>query len=615
MTEVKIDEIEYLKNVKLGLDYSKERSIIRVWAPSQEAIDLCLYESFDSQKKTIYQMVKNEYGVFEYSLEGDFDGYFYTYLIADDEVVDPYSYASSANSKRSAIIDLAKSNPEGFEDHDIPFNDRDKAIIVEAHVADLTIDESSGAEHRGLFLGSAEIGTKYNNISTGLDHFKELGISHIHLLPITDYLTVNEVKPLVKYPDNYNWGYDQELYNNLEGSFSTDANDPYSRIREFKTLVKNFHENGMSIVMDVVYNHTFRTVDSPFNVIEPNYYYRMQDGFFSNGSGCGNEFASETPMGRKFIVESLCYLAKEYKVDGFRFDLMALTDIDTIMLAKEKLEEINPNILIYGEPWMALSSPLAYEKQIVIGAQKNKGFSIFNPFFRDAIKGDNDGSGRAFIQGEYYHNRNIRNGILGSIGLEDGDESSFAHPLESINYFNAHDNLIFYDKLKKSGIEEASIKDMTYMAFSLLLTSQGLAFFHAGNSFLRSKKGNHNSYNAPSYINGIDWSLKEKNYDLFVKIKNLIEMRKQLGIFNFKTSDEVRENISFVKGLKDSMIAYTINKEDKKYLILHNFSKDKEAVKLTDMKEAKLIWSGDFCEQDIINYEIDGYSTNIYEVK
>lgn len=611
MTEVK----NYLDNVKLGLTYTPDSSTIRVWAPSQDNIKLCLYENYSIQKRTEYEMEKNIYDVFEYTLNGDMEGNFYTFLIGNQEVVDPYSFASSANSKRTAIIDLRKSNPEGFETHNIPYNDKDKAIIVETHVADISIDISSGSDNRGLFLGSSQEGTKFNEYSTGIDHFKELGVTHVHLLPVTDYLTVNELKPLSQYPNNYNWGYDQELYNNIEGSFSTSPNDPYSRIREFKTFVQNYHNNGMSIVLDVVYNHTFRTKDSPFNVIEPNYYYRLDKGYFSNGSGCGNEFASETQMGRKFIIDSLCYLAKEYKIDGFRFDLMALTDIDTIMQAKEKLKEINPNILFYGEPWMALTTPLSYEKQIVIGAQKNKDFAIFNPFFRDAIKGDNDGGEKGYIQGEYYYKRNIQNGIIGSVGLSNNKGESFANPIESINYFNAHDNLIFYDKLVKSGVKENEIKDITYMAFSLLLTSQGIPFFHSGNTFLRNKKGNHNSYNASSDVNGIDWSLKEKNYDLFIKIKELISLRKELGIFNLTTEKEVRENIVFLNNLKDSLIAFTIKKETEKYLIIHNFANTPENIPMFEnMEKLNLIWNNKKVDEIVSTIEIEKYSTNIYKI-
>lgn len=607
---------EIYSDKQLGLIYTKEFSIFRVWAPTQKKVSLCIYDDVYTFQRKIFEMKKDSDGVFEYQIDEDLEGKFYTYLVKDSEVCDPYSFATSANSIRSAIIDLKKSNPYGFENHKIPYNDKDKAIIVETHVSDISINENSNAKHRGLFLGASEIGTKYNNVKTNIDHFEELGVTHVHLLPVTDYITVNELKPLVKYPNNYNWGYDQELYMNIEGSFSTNPNDPYSRIREFKTLVKNFHEKGMSIVLDVVYNHTFKTFDSIFNTLVPFYFYRMNNEEFSNGSGCGNELASEKPMVRKFIVDSLLYLAKEYKIDGFRFDLMALTDIDTIELVIKKLREYNPNILIYGEPWMALPSTLNYEKQINIGSQKDKQFAIFNPFFRDAMKGDNDGSIRGYLQGEYYNKLAIQQGIAGSIAMDD-IETNFKNPIESINYFNAHDNLIFYDKLVKSGVENELIKPLTYMAFSILLTSQGLPFFHSGNSFLRTKKLNHNSYNAPSDVNGIDWSLKEKNYDLFLKIKELIKLRKDLGIFNMTTGDEVRKNLHFIDNLKDYLIAYIIKKNDQSYLILHNVSRNKEIIKKEDVTEKddlNIIFSNGFTNQIVNKIEVDAYTTNIYKI-
>lgn len=604
-------------NEELGLIYSKERSTFRVWSPSNEKITLCIYNDSKVQSREEYEMIKDDNDIFNYTLDGDHEGKFYTYLVDNREVVDPYSFASSSNSKRTAIVDLSKSNPEGFLEHSIPFNDKDEAIIVETHVADISIDKSSGATYPGLFNGASESGLLYNGVKTGIDHFEELGVTHVHLLPVTDYLTVDENKPLSKYPNNYNWGYDQELYNNIEGSFATNPDDPYSRIKEFKQLVKNYHEKGMSVVLDVVYNHTFRTFDSCFNVLEPGYYYRLNaDGSFSNGSGCGNELASEKPMVRKFIVESLCYLAKEYKIDGFRFDLMALIDIDTIKIAMERLKKINPNIFIYGEPWMALGSPLAYDKQILIGSQKNHGFAIFNPFFRDAIKGDNDGSVKGYIQGEYYIKPQIEEGIAGSVGIHNTD-SAFASPLETINYFNAHDNLIFNDKLIKSNVNKEDLKDLTYIAFSILLTSQGLPFFHSGNSFMRTKKLNHNSYNASSDINGIDWSLKEKNYDLFTKIKNLIALRKELGIFNLKTEAEIRNKLKFVDGLKNYIIAYRINKENDNYLIVHNVSNNNEEFELERFglsNDINIIWENENKNVIVNSIKLSKYSTNIYKI-
>lgn len=604
-----------ISNKKQGLTYSSKGSIFRVWAPSKNSIRLAIYKNQYTQFREEYEMVKDNDGCFELYIEGDLESQYYTYLVGENEIADPYSFASSANSKRTAIIDLVKTNPEGFLEHKIPFNDKDEAIIDEVHIADLTISENSGAKNRGLFLGAAESGNEYNGYKTGLNHFTELGVTHIHFLPVTDYITVNELKPLTKYPDNYNWGYDQELYNNIEGVFSTNPQDPYSRIREFKSMVQKYHEKGLSVVLDVVYNHTFRTFDSIFQVLEPLYYYRTINGNFTNGSGCGNELATERPMVRKFIIESLNFLATEYKIDGFRFDLMALIDIVTFNLIVKELREINPNILIYGEPWMALPSPLDYEKQINIGAQKNRGFAIFNPFYRDAIKGDSDGNLRGYIQGEYYNKYKIQEGIAGSIDFNK-KESNFASPLETINYFNAHDNLIFHDKLVKSGVSEKKLADLTYVAFAIILTSQGIPFFHAGNSFMRTKYMNDNSYNAPANINGIDWSLKEKNYNLFLKIKDLIKLRKTLKIFNMKTYDEIRENLVFIEGLKDFIIGYIIKNEEKNYVIFHNVSNEEVKIDksiFTSNYTVEHIFSNAFKNEIVNEIFLERYSLNIYK--
>lgn len=611
-----MEKIKQLKSdKKMGLDYSSEKSTFRVWAPSRTNISLALYEDAYTQTRNLYEMTKDDDGSFEIEIEGNLEDKFYTYIVGDKEVTDPYTFASSANSKRTAIIDLSKTNPEGFLEHKIPFNDKDEAIIAETHLSDISILDSAGSDYPGLYLGSSQEGTKYNDVSTGVDHFKELGITHVHFLPLTDYLTVNELKPLAEYPENFNWGYDQELYFNLEGSFSTEPNNPYSRIREFKKLVQTYHENGLSVVLDVVFNHTFRTFDSNFQVLEPYYYYRTTNGDFSNGSGCGNEVASERPMVRKFIVEALKFLTTEYKVDGFRFDLMALTDIDTVKIIIKELREINPNILIYGEPWMALPSPLPYDKQVVIGAQKDNEFAIFNPVFRDAIKGDTDGDVRGYLQGEFYFKPKIQEGIAGSIDLL-GKGSMYSTPLESINYFNAHDNLIFHDKLLKSGVEDDQIKDITYMGHASVLLAQGIPFLVAGNSFMRTKYMNHNSYNAPSTINGIDWSLKEKNYDLFLKVKDLIKLRKELKIFNMKTQDEIISSIKFIEGLKDSIIGYKISKEEN-YLILLNYSKNSEKVNLSSLTEKETItkiFENGFVDKTVNSIELDKFSVNVYKI-
>lgn len=597
-----------------GLNYTSEFSEFRIFAQGSNNLKLAIYESYDQVFRKEYLMIDEGNGFFYTKIYGDLDGKFYTYLVNGYEVTDPNSIACSINSQKSAIVDLKTTNPNGFENHKIPTNKWEEAVLYEVHVADFTASKSSNVKHRGKFLGMAQDNTFYENVSTGLDHLEELGITHVHLLPVYDFISVDEKKDIIKYEDNYNWGYDPELYNCLEGSYSTDPFEPKKRIYEFKYLIQQLHKRGISVVMDVVYNHTYKTLDSNFNLLSPNYYHRNLDGVFQNASGCGNEFASEKEVASDFIINSLLYWVKEYKVDGFRFDLMAIIDIDTTVKAIEKLREINPNIIIYGEPWMAFSSLLPIEKQIIIGAQKSKNFAIFNPFYRDALRGDNDGSRIGYIQGDYSYKSDIENGIAGSISFDDVP-SNFMEPVESINYFNAHDNLIFQDKLIKSEVDPILYKKMTIMAFSILMMSQGIPFFHAGNEFLRSKNLDHNSYKSPISINGIDWTLKKENKDVFDFIKDLIKLRRNLGIFNLTKSTEIIDKMTFIKGLEDFCIAYLIRYNGFTYLIVHNVGKQECEIKVKNPKNIDLIWSNGFTFEKTNKIKVEEFTSNIYKIE
>lgn len=597
-----------------GLRYNKEASEFRIFAEGSKNIKLAIYDDYDQVFRNEYEMIEQEDGFFYYKYQGDLEGKYYTYLVGDYEVTDPNSYACSINSQKSAIIDLEKTNPEGFKNHKIPNNPWEKSILYEVHMADFTGHISSGVKNRAKFLGMAEAGTKFEDIETGLDHLESLGVTHIHLLPVYDFISVNEKKSILEDDTNYNWGYDPELYNCLEGSYSTNPYDPANRIYEFKYLVQEIHKRGMSVVVDVVYNHTYKTDDSNFNLLAPNYYHRNSKGKFQDASGCGNEFASEKEIASEFIINSLLFWVNEYKIDGFRFDLMAIIDIDTIMTAIEKLREINPNIIIYGEPWMAFTSLLDLDKQVIIGAQKDKNFAIFNPFFRDALRGDNDGTILGYLQGDYSLKNDVELGIAGSIYL-DGRLSNFNNPIESINYFNAHDNLIFQDKLIKSNVPEELHEKMTVMAFSILIMSQGIPFFHAGNEFLRSKNLDHNSYRSPLSVNAIDWSLKKKHYDVYQKVSELIKFRKDLGIFNLTTQEEVLEKMTFFDDLSDYIIAFLIRWEGWTYLIVHNLSNESWSLTSYDLGQINMIWSNGFVDNNVNSVEVEGFTTNVYKIK
>ncbi|WP_308652664.1 type I pullulanase [uncultured Anaerococcus sp.] len=565
-----VNNISYkeIKKIKLGAIYSKNETTFKVFAPNRDKIDLVITDDYKKVRRDIYPMKKDEIGIFAVSIKGDYDGYFYNYIVEDKyEVTDPYAVSASINSMYSAVINLDDTNPEVFKESKHPDIKENEAIICELSVKNYTADESSGVYNRGKFLGLAEAGTRFKDVRTGLDNIEELGVTHVQLLPIYDFISVDEDHSRFFRDDNYNWGYDPELYFAPEGSYSTNPLDPKSRVREAKEMVKAFHDRGIGVIMDVVFNHTFKTIDSNLNTLAPKYYHRTNpDESFSNGSGCGNELASEKPFVRKLIIDSLVYWAKEYKIDGFRFDLMALIDLETIKIAIKELKKINPNIIIYGEPWMALSSPLAYDQQIWKGRQRSNGFGVFNDDFRDAIKGDVNSYGKGYIQGIFDNKHAIETGIRGSI--DNGNELGFAdNASETINYFNCHDNLIIYDKLAISLDDTSDINSYIKLALGIIMLSFGKPFIYEGNEFNHSKKNDANSYRSPLYVNAIDWADKENNKEIFTYTKNLISLRKSIEAFKYTDYNEIEKRLKFIEGLDDSLIGYSL---DKKYLVLIN---------------------------------------------
>lgn len=631
-----------ITNKKLGIEYSPKETIFRVWSPLRTQIILLIYTDAAAIHRKSYTMIKKDDGVHEATIKEDLKGCFYTFLIDGYiEVTDPYSISSSLNSNRSAIIDLNDTNPEGWEKHTIPYNIRNcDAIIYEVHVKDFTISETSGAKNRGKYLGFVEKDTKFNGVSTGLSHLKELGVSHVHIMPVYDFLSVKEDANLFFNKNNYNWGYDPELYNSPEGSYSNTPQDPASRVRELKTMIMTLHESGIKVILDVVYNHTFRSQDSNFNIIMPNYYYRDKvDGTFSNGSGCGNELASERPMVRKFIIESLLYWVNEYKVDGFRFDLMALIDIDTIEEAITRLREIKPDIFIYGEPWTGGITTLSDTKTTTKGTQGKLSFALFNDDFRNALKGDNDGTSMGFVQGNLDFKQSIETGISGSIYFDDGHIGFASHPRETINYLNSHDNLIFADKIRKTfpSIDEEGFIRLNKFAHSILLTSQGIPFIHAGNEFLRSKKMVHNSYNSDISINEIDWSFKEKYRDYYRYFRELMKLRMQYKAFRMTSVEAIKKRIKFMDfSTPCSLISYTneLQEGEKFLLVIHNPNPHSCMMTTYSIRshlkhhygrgyenmEIKGIFNEDGFidkkyEKDIYGIEIPHFTTSVFEVK
>ncbi len=559
----------------LGANWYPDYTVFKVWAPTASAMFLNLYETGSgSSLKDVIEMSRKEKGVWEATVSGNLSGTYYTYSVIvmgnTLEAADPYARSSGVNGRRSMVVNLNETIPDGWDHiHYKHLSNPTEAILYEVNVRDITSHSGSGTDFPRLFKGLAQKDTRSpENLPTGLSHLMDLGITHVHLMPIFDYFTVDETKPL-EY--QYNWGYDPTNFNVPEGSYSTDPHDGYTRIKELKEMIKSIKESGIGVVIDVVYNHTYKTMDSDFNKLVPGYYYRSDRlGVFSSGSGCGNEIASERSMVRNFIIDSVKRWASEYKIDGFRFDLMGLLDIETMNNIRLELDKISPSILLYGEGWTGGQSLLkSYDAALKTNAPKLNRIAFFNDNTRDAIKGDNfhqDGTG--FITGNLRYKEGVKFGVVGAVhhpcvDYNKVNYSGYAwasYAWHCVNYTASHDNLTLYDKLLASRpdlCEEDHIR-LVKLAAAIVLTSQGIPFFMLGTDMMRSKKGEHNSYNLPDEINQIDWSLKSKYYNVFNYHKGLISLRKAHPAFSMVQAEEIRRNIVF-HPCPDWVIAFSIS--------------------------------------------------------
>ncbi|HMU45964.1 MAG TPA: type I pullulanase [Chitinophagaceae bacterium] len=560
----------------LGLTYTPSESIFKIWSPVASGAELIMYDSgIEGIQTGKYTMKEQDNGIWAVTVRGDQKGKFYAFRVQVakkwlNEVPDPYAKIVGVNGRRAMVADLRSSDPAGWENDQSPvFKNETDAIIYEIHIRDASISSNSGIQHKGKFLGLTETGTKnINGLSTGIDHIKELGITHVHLLPCFDYNSIDETKS----GPAYNWGYDPLNYDAPEGSYATDPYNGLVRIKEFKQLIKTFHENGLRVVMDVVYNHTALTENSNFNQLVPGYYYRQnKEGGFSNATACGNETASERPMFRKFMLESMKYWVKEYHVDGFRVDLMGVHDIETMNLISKELHELKPDILIYGEGWTAGASPLADSvRAIKANAWKLDKIAVFSDDIRDGIKGSVfEHKEKGFASGRTEMEESIKFGITAACrhpqvnyAKVNYSKSSYAaQPSQVISYCSCHDNHTLWDKLVISTpyIDEQVRTDMHKLALSIVLTSQGISFLHAGTEFMRSKKGVENSFESPDSINAIDWDLKSKNKDVFDYIKELIKLRKEHPAFRMTRQEDIASGIIFRSNLPEGLLSFTID--------------------------------------------------------
>ncbi len=558
----------------LGVFWTPEKTSIKIWAPTAKIIEFRLFK--DGQTGEAYhktQLQSSEDGIWSTVLTGDYEGKYYTFRINDgdwlEETPDIYARCVGVNGLRGMIFNSKKTNPEHWESDKGPeLKNFTEAVIYETHIRDFTISGNSGIQQKGKFLGFTEENTETEEgISTGLAHLKELGITHVHLLPVNDFYTVDEEKPHEK----YNWGYDAQHYNSLEGSYSTNPYDGAVRISEFKKLVQALHSAGIGVIQDVVYNHTYFAKESVFNQTIPGYFYRQKsDGTFANASGCGNEIATERAMVRKYIVDSLKYWAQEFHIDGFRFDLMGIYDLETMNLIRKELDKVRPGLVLYGEGWAADQSPMpAQHRAIKINMSLLPGVAAFNDDFRDALKGNNGNKkSKGFVSGLDLREESVKFGIVAAVKhpqivydyVETIKEPWAAEPNQCINYVSCHDNYTLWDKLKSSSsrTSDGDMRKMVKLAGALILTSQGVPFLHSGIEFCRTKKGNGNSYKSPDAVNQIDWSRKKEYYDVFDYYKKLVQLRKNHPAFRLPITEQIQKYLHFCTQYMLGVVSYCI---------------------------------------------------------
>lgn len=594
--------------------YSKVKTLFKLNAPTtvnldgmtgattqidkKKQVEIHIYEDGQGGKaiKTIKMKASGE-NRWEATVKGDLKGKFYTFDIGKGETPGVFAKAVGVNGMRGAIVDMAETNPQGWENDQRPvIQSPADLVIYEMHWRDFSIDVSSGLKNKGKFLALTE--------PKAIEHLKSLGVNAVHILPSFDYASVDETK--LDTP-RYNWGYDPKNYNVPEGSYSTDPYNPVTRIKEFKQMVQALHKAGIRVILDVVYNHTFNIDHSNFQLTYPDMYYRKTaDGKYSDGSGCGNETASEKPLMREFMLESVKYWIDEYHIDGFRFDLMGVHDIETMQQIRAEVNKIDPSIYIYGEGWSAGSCAYPVDKLAMkANAQQLNGIAAFSDDMRDALRGpfsdDHKGALLAGIPGE---EESLKFGIVGGIAHPQVDMTKVNYdkkpwtnnPTEQISYVSCHDDMCLVDRLKASipsltdkNIPEkertAELIRIDQLAQTAVFTSQGVPFILSGEEMLRDKKGVHNSYNSPDSINHLDWNNLQRYPQLFTYYKNLILLRKNHPAFRLATGDKVRQHLEFLPAVnskdvkQDCLVGFLLKDLQgidawKTIVVIYNFNKE-----------------------------------------
>ena len=587
----------------LELTVDSQSTRFALWSPEADAVRLFLFDSDRNTPATdTINMTRADHGLWRATVDRPLYGKFYTFSICHRgqwlaQTPGVWAKAVGTNGQRAAIIDFATTNPEGWENDRGPVvNSINDVILYEMHHRDFSMHTSSGIAHKGKFLALTEHATTNNyGDATGIDHLVELGITHVHILPSYDYNSVDEANLQL---NQYNWGYDPFNYNAPEGSYSTDPADPACRINQMKQMVMSLHQAGIGVVMDVVYNHTSLSDDSNFSLTAPGYYYRhREDGSYSDASGCGNETASERQQMRDYIVNSVVYWATEYHIDGFRFDLMAIHDVETMNQVVAALHKVNPSIFVYGEGWTAGDSPLPVEQRALKeNVSLMQGVAVFSDDIRDGVKGHySRADDRGFATGKPGNEETVKIGIVAAtnhpqVNFALGNTSRIPYassPQMVINYVSCHDDLMLTDKLAASmpGSSEEQRQRAARLAQTIVFTSQGTPFMLAGEELFRNKCGVHNTYKSPDSVNAINWDLKHSNADQFNYYRQLIRLRRAHPAFRMTSAEDIARNIVFDDIKTPNLISYAIRNnangdEWREIRLVFNGSKETQTVKI-----------------------------------
>ncbi len=566
----------------LGATYTAEKTSFRVWAPTAEKIELNIYDNGNGGAPTqTVEMTADVKGTWVATITGDLNKKYYTYNAyfeggkVNKDIVDPYARTVGVNGNRGEILNLDETDPEGWaSDERHTYANPTDMSIYELHIRDFSSDPDSGIKNVGKYIAFTESGTTDSNgVATGIDHIVDLGVTSVHILPSYDFGSVDETK--LDTPQ-YNWGYDPVNYNAPEGSYSTDPYHGEVRVNEYKQMVQALHNNGLGVIMDVVYNHTYKSDEYCFNQLVPGYFHRPN----SNGSGCGNDVASERSMVRKYIVDSVKYWATEYNLDGFRFDLMGLIDVDTMNEVRAALNEIDPEIFVYGEGWTLTTN---VTKDVKLAIQKNAsltpGISYFSDVIRDGIRGNVfEATEKGYVGGP---NEAAKGKIVNMSKIQDGVlyTSSYAtEPAQSINYASCHDNFTLWDRINSTNPDDSEETKMkaNRLSAAIVFTSQGVPFLTAGEEFLRTKvdaDGNfvNDSYASPDSVNLLDYSRITDYADTYNYYKGLIALRAKFDGFRLTTAEAAESSISFVEdGLDQGVIAYEIAGDSENLFVIYN---------------------------------------------